>query len=104
MTLNPISATDPRRRWLGLAMLSLGVAMIIVDATVVNVAVPSIARDLGLSGSVLLGLLFSLLLPKTKPQDVVAPERANRVGRTGGESGLGRLPPQRRPARVQSPV
>ena len=51
MTANPISATDPRRRWLGLAMLSLGVAMIIVDATIVNVAVPSIARDLGLSGT-----------------------------------------------------
>ncbi len=35
-----------RGRWLGLAMLSLGVAMIIVDATIVNVAVPSIIRDL----------------------------------------------------------
>ena len=35
-----------RRRWLGLAMLSLGVAMIIVDATIVNVAIPSIIRDL----------------------------------------------------------
>jgi EmrB/QacA subfamily drug resistance transporter len=32
-------------------MLSVGVAMIIVDATIVNVAVPSIARDLGLSGT-----------------------------------------------------
>ncbi len=32
-------------------MLSLGVAMIIVDATIVNVAVPSIARDLSLSGT-----------------------------------------------------
>ena len=35
-----------RGRWLGLAMLSLGVAMIIVDATIVNVAVPSIIKDL----------------------------------------------------------
>jgi EmrB/QacA subfamily drug resistance transporter len=42
---------ETRRRWLGLAMLSVGVAMIIVDATIVNVAVPSIARDLGLSGT-----------------------------------------------------
>jgi EmrB/QacA subfamily drug resistance transporter len=32
-------------------MLSVGVAMIIVDATIVNVAVPSIARDLALSGT-----------------------------------------------------
>ena len=35
-----------RGRWLGLAMLSLGVSMIIVDATIVNVAVPSIIKDL----------------------------------------------------------
>ena len=40
-----------RGRWLGLAMLSLGVAMIIVDATVVNVAVPSIIRDLRLDST-----------------------------------------------------
>ena len=51
MTGGPSSDQAPRRRWLGLAMLSLGVAMIIVDATIVNVAVPSIARDLGLSGT-----------------------------------------------------
>ena len=40
-----------RGRWLGLAMLSLGVAMIIVDATIVNVAVPSIIRDLKLDST-----------------------------------------------------
>ena len=39
------------RRWLGLAALSLGVAMIIVDATIVNVAVPSLVRDLGLDST-----------------------------------------------------
>ncbi len=38
--------TSGRGRWLGLSMLSVGVAMIIVDATIVNVAVPSIIRDL----------------------------------------------------------
>jgi EmrB/QacA subfamily drug resistance transporter len=37
-----------RGRWIGLAMLSVGVSMIIVDATIVNVAVPSIIRDLNL--------------------------------------------------------
>jgi EmrB/QacA subfamily drug resistance transporter len=42
---------EGRGRWLGLAMLSLGVAMIIVDATIVNVAVPSIIRDLGLDST-----------------------------------------------------
>ena len=40
-----------RGRWLGLAMLSLGVSMIIVDATIVNVAVPSIIRDLDIDSS-----------------------------------------------------
>jgi EmrB/QacA subfamily drug resistance transporter len=38
-------------RWLGLAMLSLGVSMIIVDATIVNVSVPAIIRDLGLTAT-----------------------------------------------------
>jgi len=47
----PSADAARRRRWLGLVMLSVGVAMIIVDATIVNVAVPSIARDLGLSGT-----------------------------------------------------
>ncbi len=37
-----------RGRWIGLALLSLGVSMIIVDATIVNVAVPSIIKDLNL--------------------------------------------------------
>jgi len=40
-----------RGRWLGLAMLSVGVAMIIVDATIVNVAVPSIIRELKLDST-----------------------------------------------------
>jgi EmrB/QacA subfamily drug resistance transporter len=40
-----------RGRWVGLAMLSVGVAMIIVDATIVNVAVPSIIRDLDLDST-----------------------------------------------------
>ena len=52
MNTAPVSPdASSRRPWLGLTMLSVGVAMIIVDATIVNVAVPSIARDLGLSGT-----------------------------------------------------
>ena len=35
-----------KKRWLGLISLSLGVAAIIVDATIVNVAIPTIIRDL----------------------------------------------------------
>ncbi len=47
----PAMATGGRGRWLGLAMLSLGVSMIIVDATIVNVAIPSIIRDLKLDST-----------------------------------------------------
>jgi len=39
------------RRWLGLVFISLGVALIIVDSTIVNVAVPSIVEDLGISST-----------------------------------------------------
>lgn len=35
-----------KNRWLGLVALSLGVAAIIVDATIVNVAIPTIIKDL----------------------------------------------------------
>ena len=38
-----------KRRWFALCFLALGVSMIILDATIVNVAVPSMVRDLGLS-------------------------------------------------------
>ena len=49
----PAAAAGPgsRRRWLGLFFIALGVAMIIVDATIVNVAVPQIIKDLGITSS-----------------------------------------------------
>ena len=43
--------TGSRRRWWGLIFISLGVAMIIVDATIVNVAIPSIVEDLHITSS-----------------------------------------------------
>jgi EmrB/QacA subfamily drug resistance transporter len=43
------AALTGRRRWFALAFLALGVAMIILDATVVNVAVPTMVKDLGLT-------------------------------------------------------
>src|SRR4051794_23588287 len=46
-----VTETMVRRRWLGLLVVSLGVAMIIVDATIVNVAVPSIIQDIGATSS-----------------------------------------------------
>ena len=38
-------------RWFGLVFISLGVALIIVDSTIVNVAVPSIVEDLEISST-----------------------------------------------------
>src|SRR5271166_4696753 len=38
-----------RRRWIALAVLCLGQLMIVLDATIVNVALPSIQRDLHFS-------------------------------------------------------
>ena len=39
------------RRWLGLVFISLAVALIIVDSTIVNVAIPSIVDDLGITST-----------------------------------------------------
>src|SRR6478609_5391725 len=46
------SATD-RSRWLALYVLCLGDLMIVLDSSIVNVALPSIQTDLGFSGSAL---------------------------------------------------
>lgn len=39
------------RKWIGLFFVALGVSMIIVDATIVNVSIPSIIDDLGITSS-----------------------------------------------------
>ena len=47
----PSTGRYVRYRWWGLLAISLGVAMIIMDATIVSVAVPSIVGDLGISST-----------------------------------------------------
>jgi EmrB/QacA subfamily drug resistance transporter len=44
-----INNIDNRKRWLALMVLCLGVLMIVLDTTIVNVALPSIRSDLGFS-------------------------------------------------------
>jgi len=39
------------KRWIGLVFISLGVALIIVDSTIVNVAIPSIINDIGITST-----------------------------------------------------
>jgi EmrB/QacA subfamily drug resistance transporter len=41
--------TEDRRRWLALYVLCVGMLMIVLDATIVNVALPTIQEDLGFS-------------------------------------------------------
>src|ERR1700710_998948 len=44
-----MTATENRNRWLALYVLCAGTLMIVLDATIVNVALPSIQDDLGFS-------------------------------------------------------
>src|SRR4030081_3163872 len=50
------------RRWLSLIILSLGTLMIVIDATIVNVALPSIREDLGFSETSLAWVVNAYLL------------------------------------------
>ena len=40
-----------RRRWIGLVVISVAVALIIVDSTIVNVAIPSVIHDLSITST-----------------------------------------------------
>src|SRR2546423_914198 len=50
------------RRWLALVILCLGTLMIVLDATIVNVALPSIRQDLGFTQSSLAWVVNAYLL------------------------------------------
>jgi EmrB/QacA subfamily drug resistance transporter len=54
--------TTDRRRWLALYVLCVGMLMIVLDATIVNVALPSIKEDLGFSQSSLAWLVNAYLI------------------------------------------
>jgi EmrB/QacA subfamily drug resistance transporter len=55
--------TDDRKRWMALYVLCVGVLMIVLDATIVNVALPSIQTDLGFSQSDLAWVVNAYLIP-----------------------------------------
>src|SRR5215216_4567974 len=54
--------TNDRRRWLALVVLCLGDLMIVLDSTIVNVALPSIREDLGFSETSLAWVVNAYLL------------------------------------------
>src|SRR6267154_1686541 len=53
---------DSRTRWLALIVLCLGTLMIVLDTTIVNVALPSIRADLGFSETSLAWVVNAYLL------------------------------------------
>src|SRR5436190_2478284 len=56
------AAIPDRRRWMALYVLCVGMLMIVLDVTVVNVALPSIQNDLGFSQSSLAWVVNAYLI------------------------------------------
>ncbi|HET6997140.1 MAG TPA: MFS transporter [Solirubrobacterales bacterium] len=63
--ISPATAphTDDRTRWLALYVLCAGMLMIVLDATIVNVALPSIQDDLGFSQNNLAWVINAYMIP-----------------------------------------
>ncbi len=57
------AAATSDRRWLVLSVMCLSVFLVVVDNTIVNVALPSISRDLGASNSALQWIVDGYSLP-----------------------------------------
>jgi EmrB/QacA subfamily drug resistance transporter len=57
-----MTADTDRTRWLALYVLCVGMLMIVLDATIVNVALPSIQEDLGFSQSSLAWVVNAYLI------------------------------------------
>jgi EmrB/QacA subfamily drug resistance transporter len=79
--------TDDRRRWIALYVLCTGMLMIVLDMTIVNVALPSIQSDLGFSQSSLAWVVNAylisyggLLLLSGRIGDLIGPRRILLVG------------------------
>ena len=56
------TAVNDRSRWIALVVLCVGMLMIVLDATIVNVALPSIQKDLGFSQSSLAWVVNAYLI------------------------------------------
>jgi EmrB/QacA subfamily drug resistance transporter len=61
-TTTDTTTGSDRRRWMALYVLCVGVLMIVLDATIVNVALPSIQDDLGFSQSNLAWVVNAYLI------------------------------------------
>jgi EmrB/QacA subfamily drug resistance transporter len=85
--VEPTARADSARRWLALYVLCAGMLMIVLDSTIVNVALPSIRDDLGFSQSDLAWVVNaylisfgSLLLLAGRLGDLLGPRRVFLAG------------------------
>src|ERR687884_2257751 len=62
MTPTSHSSLDSRKRWWALIVLCLGVLMIVLDSTIVNVALPSIREDLKFTETSLVWVVNAYML------------------------------------------
>src|SRR5437763_14308106 len=60
--MSSLRETPDRSRWIALVVLCTGMLMIVLDATIVNVALPSIQNDLGFSQSSLAWVVNAYLI------------------------------------------
>jgi EmrB/QacA subfamily drug resistance transporter len=58
-----VETVAARNRWIALVVLCVGMLMIVLDQTIVNVALPSIQSDLGFSQSTLAWVVNAYLIP-----------------------------------------
>ncbi|WP_240489909.1 MFS transporter [Actinomadura atramentaria] len=79
---SPVAPASARRRWLGVCVISLGVSLIIVDATVVGVLLPQMVSGLGLTStdaewvtSVYALVFAALLIPAGRAGDLFGRRR-----------------------------
>jgi len=61
-SLDQVNPSSERSRWIALVVLCAGMLMIVLDATIVNVALPSIQDDLGFSQSSLAWVVNAYLI------------------------------------------
>ena len=99
----PTSTRDDR--WLALAVLCTGMLMIVLDATIVNVALPAIQRDLGFDQSSLAWVVNAyliafggVLLLAGRLGDLLGRRRIFLAGLDGLHGRLAAVRPERRPA------
>ena len=95
--IHPDGLPTPRR-YLAMLAIAIGIAMAVLDGTVVNVALPSIARELGASPSAAVWVInayqlviVALLMPLASLGERVGYRRIYQIGRRRLHARLARL-------------